>query len=90
VSLSGASQVRWRHDGRELFYAAPDNRLMAVPVRAGSKEGQIDFGAPVPLFSLGLGGVNYIVSPDGQRFLLNQHVAAPVPIAIILNWKAKP
>jgi serine/threonine protein kinase/Tol biopolymer transport system component len=89
VSLSGGSQVRWRRDGRELFYVAPDNKLMAVPVRA-SREGQIDFGTPVALFSTG-SGTTYIVSPDGQRILLNvvQAGETPVSIAIILNWKPK-
>jgi Tol biopolymer transport system component len=90
LSASGGSQVRWRRDGRELFYAAPDNRLMAVPNRGGSKEGPIDFGTPVALFPLGLGATNYIVSPDGRRFLLNQVGETPAAVAIILNWKAKP
>jgi hypothetical protein len=36
-------------------------------------------------------GAVRIVSPDGQRFLMNmaiEEVAAP--ITVILNWKAKP
>jgi WD40-like Beta Propeller Repeat len=67
-----------------------DNRLMVVPIRNASQEGKMDFGTPMALFPTGLGGVNFIVSRDGQRFLLNQVGEAPVPIAIILNRKAKP
>jgi hypothetical protein len=66
---------------------------MAVPVRATANTGKIDIGASVPLFSLGAGAiVNYMVSPDGQRFLPNvpQGGEASSRIAIILNWKAKP
>ena len=31
VSTQGGSTPKWRKDGRELFYLANDNRLMAVP-----------------------------------------------------------
>ncbi|HEX6159507.1 MAG TPA: protein kinase, partial [Thermoanaerobaculia bacterium] len=30
VSTSGGEQPRWRRDGKELFYIAPDRRLMSV------------------------------------------------------------
>jgi len=32
VSIEGGIYPRWRRDGKELFYIAPDNRLMAVPI----------------------------------------------------------
>ena len=32
-STDGGDQVRWRPDGRELFYIARDGRLVAVPIR---------------------------------------------------------
>jgi Tol biopolymer transport system component len=35
VSVAGGVQPRWRRDGRELYYVAPDTRLMAVPIRLG-------------------------------------------------------
>ena len=31
VSSAGGMQPRWRRDGRELFYLAPDGKLMALP-----------------------------------------------------------
>ena len=31
VSATGGAQVRWRRDGKELFYIALDGRLTAVP-----------------------------------------------------------
>jgi hypothetical protein len=33
VSTNGGTQVRWNPRGRELFYVAADDRLMAVPIR---------------------------------------------------------
>ena len=33
VSGSGGVQVRWRRDGKELFFLASDNQLMAIPIR---------------------------------------------------------
>ncbi len=37
ISTNGGAQVRWRRDGKELFYIGLDNRLMAVPIRLDSK-----------------------------------------------------
>jgi hypothetical protein len=33
VSTHGGAQARWRRDGKELFYLAPDGNLMAADVR---------------------------------------------------------
>jgi hypothetical protein len=95
LSTAGGAQVRWRHDGEELFYIGLDDRLMAVPIRTGTNGGTLEPGTPVPLFTTHVGGgvqaVNrqqYVVSPDGQRFLMNTSTDdAPVPITVVLNWK---
>src|SRR5207248_11172645 len=34
VSTGGGLQPRWRRDGKELFYVAPDHRMMAVAIDA--------------------------------------------------------
>src|SRR5207253_2711197 len=51
VSTEGGSQPRWRRDGKELFYIAGDNKLMAVPVRLSSEAQPMDLGPPVALFA---------------------------------------
>jgi Tol biopolymer transport system component len=92
VSTGGGSQVRWRQDGRELFYIAPDGYLMAVPM--GDAAGPAGIGIPVRLFKARLAPFSvisrqqYAVSRDGQRFLIvaGDDVPAP-PITLILNWK---
>ena len=92
VSVNGGAQVRWRADGRELFYLTLDNQLTAVPVTV-SQQG-VRTGAATTLFRAPVGAVqsialhNYIVTPDGQRFLLDTVVEEQAPpIVVILNWK---
>ncbi|HVH27818.1 MAG TPA: protein kinase [Vicinamibacterales bacterium] len=100
VSTNGGIQVRWRLDGRELFYLAADGRLMAVPIRAGSSGSTIEPGAATPLFWTHMSGAaqsdtvlfpQYSVSPDGQRFLMNtlSQVNAG-PITVVLNGRFQP
>ena len=96
VSTGGGAQPQWRRDGKELFYLAPDRKLMAVEVNgAGST---FVAGVPKPLFEThvntvfpGFAGTTYYaVTGDGQRFLVNTLVgdSTPVPFTIVLNWTA--
>jgi serine/threonine protein kinase/Tol biopolymer transport system component len=96
VSEGGGQQVRWARNGSELFYIARDHRLTSVRVTSGAS-GKLVLGTPVPLFptefdnSL-LTRQQYVVSPDGQRFLMNAATDAidPPSITLILNWKGRP
>ena len=100
VSAGGGVMPRWRRDGKELFYIALDDRLTAVPTRFASDGHAVEAGTPVPLFTTRVGRAlqqtdinpQYVVAPDGQRFLMNTVVenANTSPITVILNWKAKP
>jgi eukaryotic-like serine/threonine-protein kinase len=97
ISTDGGDQVRWRPDGKELFYVARDGRLTAVPLQlTGANRTTVEAGAPVPLFQthskgMPLGQVQYAVSSDGQRFLINALIEDDdtSPIRVILNWKPK-
>ena len=85
--------MRWRHDGKELFYIALDGPLMAVPIRLNP--GSIEAGVPVPLFTTHVGGAvqggnlqQYAVAPDGQRFMMSAITDTRTPaVTVILNWK---
>ena len=99
VSTKGGAQLRWRSDGRELFYIALDGKLMAVPIQAAADGRSVTVGTPIALFTTRVGrvinccpNVEYVPSADGQRFLMNTVVqdAGGAPIRIILNWKARP
>jgi serine/threonine protein kinase/Tol biopolymer transport system component len=96
ISTEGGAQVRWRHDGKELFYMALDGRLMAVSIRLPVSGLTVESETPTPLFPARpfravehLDGPQYVVSPDGQRFLVNTvgDATAP-PIRVIVNWPA--
>ena len=98
VSTGGGQQVRWVRNGSEseLFYIAADQRLTSVRVTVGAN-GKLALGPSVPLFrmefdSSSMTRQQYVVSPDGQRFLINAATDAiePPSITLILNWKARP
>jgi serine/threonine protein kinase len=92
VSTNGGSEPRWRRDGKELFFLAPDATLMATPVILGTS---FQAGTPVQLFQLhrrisvpSFDLFSYDVSPDGQRFLVATRIdeSNAVPVSVMLNW----
>ena len=91
ISSNGGAQPQWSHDGKELFYVASDQTLMAVPVHAGES---LDPGAPKPLFQLltpnDAISSSYDVAPDDQRFLVSTRVGEEVsaPLTVVINWTA--
>jgi Tol biopolymer transport system component len=90
VSTAGGNWPRWRRDGREIFYMAPDNRLMVATVDGQGSGFQIS--AVRALFET-RARINqramYDVTPDGQRFLINTVVEQAVqPITLVVNWPA--
>jgi Tol biopolymer transport system component len=94
ISSGGGIQPRWSRDGREIYYIAPDGKLMAVTITVVN--GAIDVGKPKALFQTRTPGgaltpfsrPQYDVSSDG-RFLINTIVegTATSPITLLLNWK---
>jgi Tol biopolymer transport system component len=90
ISSAGGNLPRWRRDGQEIFYIAPDNKLVAAGVKGES--GNFEVGVVKPLFQTRATGLRqeYDVSADGQRFLVitAQEEAASAPITVVLNWTA--
>jgi Tol biopolymer transport system component/predicted nucleic acid-binding protein len=95
VSLAGGAAPRWRPDGTELYYIAPDSNLMAVAVRGTTT---LELGPPTLLFrsrapyldasNNSVGGV-LDVTADGQRFLINiRPDDLTAPIMVVGNWPA--
>lgn len=89
ISINGGNCPRWRRDGKELFYVAADGQMMAVKFNGAT------FEPPQALFKtrmmMGLThwGIDYDVTPDGQRFLVGTLVGTPAPVSVILNWMAQ-
>ena len=74
VSTTGGEQPRWRRDGKELFYLAPDRHVMAVAIKAPAA---FDAEEPRRLFATPnspVGDINvsqsYDVMPGGTMFLI--------------------
>ena len=96
VSTDGGAQVRWRPDGRALFYVGLDTRFMEVPIQVAADAKPV-LGAPVALFTARVGvaihpavsGAQYVVSADGQSFLMNTLMpdVGPTLVRLVLNWK---
>lgn len=90
VSADGGRYPQWRHDSSELYFLAPDDRLMAAGIRLTPTELRV--GAIRPLFKfqfrrIRLDAYPYDVAPDG-RFLVNTLVedTAPAAISLLVNW----
>jgi len=90
VSDGGGEGMRWRADGRELYYVAPGGRIMAVEIQAVGE--RFEVGPPRFLFQTKpprLPGAQYDPSPDGQRFLVNvSEEDRSLPVTVVLNWLA--
>jgi Tol biopolymer transport system component len=90
ISTSGGVAPRWSADGKEIYFVAPDGKMMAVPVAV--KGSEFSAGNPSALFFAGLPAqafkVQYAITPDG-RFLVNglMDEGSASPITLILNWK---
>jgi serine/threonine protein kinase/Tol biopolymer transport system component len=97
ISTAGGEQPRWRGDGKEVFFAAADGKMMAVAVKAvAGPKLSFEAVAPVPLFETRIGegsghvAFQYDVTADGKRFLVTTNAAgASSPLlTVVVNWTA--
>jgi Tol biopolymer transport system component/predicted Ser/Thr protein kinase len=93
VSTAGGTQPRWRGDGRELYFVAPDRKIMAVDVTTAPA---FAVSRPRALFQTQILPViearnHYDPAPDGRRFLVNSRLSedATAPIVVVLDWTAE-
>jgi Tol biopolymer transport system component len=91
VSVAGGNYPRWRHDGRELYFHTPGNKIVATSIAETANE--ISAGRIVPLFDAkpaeGFGRFFYDVAPDG-RFLVSVPIneAMQFELTLVTNWPA--
>ena len=93
ISNGTAYEVKWRIDGKEIYYQSQDSKVMAVAIQAGPDG--IRAETPRELFKADFtrGALHeFDASPDGQRFLLildRQLTAAENErLTVISNWQA--
>jgi Tol biopolymer transport system component/predicted Ser/Thr protein kinase len=90
VSTGGGSMPRWRADGKELYYLAPDLKIMAAAITV--QGASLAPGTPEALFqthvTVNANRQAYDVGRDG-RFLIATELesASSEPIHLLLNWK---
>jgi hypothetical protein len=86
-SNNGGRRPHWRGDGKEVFYVAEDNYLVAVKIstaptfEVGQAQRLFETAFPLPDES------RYSVSADGQRFLLYSRTGRAA-MTVVLNWTA--
>jgi dipeptidyl aminopeptidase/acylaminoacyl peptidase len=86
ISSAGGDFARWRQDGKELFYTAPDSTLIAVPIQTLGNS--LSLGEPEPLFKITGRVGSYDVGSDGQRILALPPASddAGTSMTVVLNW----
>lgn len=95
ISKGGGTGPRWRRDGKELFYRAPNGNMMVVEIMA---DHGFRAATPKPLFqappdlttlSTFYSHSTWDVSPDGNRFLLaSPSIESSSSFNVVLNWTA--
>ncbi len=92
VSVAGGEVPRWRRDGKELYFES-NSSYFAVDVKTdgASFEAGIPrllFEAPTIFSSTG-GAQPYVVTHDGQRFLILTPAEknTTAPIEVMVNWR---
>jgi len=92
ISTTGGVCPKWRRDGKELFYVSPDKKIMSVTINDGPN---LEPGVPQALFQTQIASNiesrnHYVVTADGQRFLINTQLkeVATAPINVVVNWSA--
>jgi hypothetical protein len=91
VSTAGGQQPSWSKDGKELFFVALDDKLMAARVSTGSS---FSSGAPEALFPTAMAldvvvANQYAATADGQRFLMavpTQGLDSRI-FRVLTNWR---
>jgi len=90
ISLEGGVKPRWRRDGKEIYYQAPDGKVMSAAVTVQGDF--LEIGKVGPLFGPVVAATfyyGYDASADGQRFL----ILPPPPtsregVTVVQNWTA--
>jgi Tol biopolymer transport system component len=93
ISLNGGIFPVWRPDGKELYFVAPDGRMMAAAIDV---TGSVPAAQPpVVLFTtriygggldVNTGGAQFDVASSGQLLVNSVRDAGAMPITIVQNW----
>lgn len=93
VSQHGAQCLRWRSDGRELFYLGRDGQVYAVPMKL---QPNLSIGPPSALFRISAEAraaihavLGFDVSADGKKFVIPVVSSGEKPsLVVVQNWQS--
>jgi len=94
ISRQGAQCLRWRRNGKELFYLGSDGRVYAVPLTFGADK--VRSGQAEPLFTIDAEAraaihsvVSFDVSADGSRFVIPSMTPGESSALVVLqDWES--
>jgi len=92
VSSGGAYEVKWRGDGKELYYESQDGKMMAAAIQAGPQGIRAETPRVLFLAEFRNGALHeFDVTPDGRRFLLildSRTEGRTERLTVVSNWQA--
>ena len=94
ISRQGAQCLRWRKDGKELYYLGSDGQVYAVPM--AFRSAGVHVGQPAPLFTIDAEAraaihsvVSFDVSSDGSRFVIPSMTPGESSAIVVLqDWES--
>jgi Tol biopolymer transport system component len=92
ISNTGGSDMKWRDDGRELYYETLDGRIMAVEIQTGANGIRLETPRELFMADTVYGQLHsFDATGDGQRFLLllNPRNQEPTRLTVVTNWHTK-
>ena len=100
LPTAGGNLAQWSHSGKDLFYLAPDGKVMRVPIKAIARQelSEMSIGTPEPLFTAPIDPSGFstrsplVVANDDQRFLMPIAIDKPTPskLVVVVNWRPQP
>ncbi|MEO8372415.1 MAG: winged helix-turn-helix domain-containing protein [Candidatus Solibacter sp.] len=94
ISRQGGQCLRWRKNGKELYYLGSDGRVYAVTL--DFRSGAVRAGTPEPLFAIDAEAratnhsvVSFDVSADGSRFVIPSMTPGESSALVVLHdWES--
>ncbi len=89
ISTDGGISPRWRSDGKELYWSAPDGTVMAASVDL--QQDGVQSGPTQKLFRVSMNSRGHVATKDGRRFLMQEAFSSPqeYPMVVVQNWAAR-
>jgi eukaryotic-like serine/threonine-protein kinase len=90
VSPGGGRCPRWRRDGKEIFYLAPDNQMMAAQVEERGSSIEVRTAQPIFRAAVATDPFSpYDVTADGKRFVITTLSNTNTSLTLVVNWTAR-